>query len=355
MEEKETAQLPVSEQEIQIQPPSPLDKLKIHKFKILGGVLGILILAGAVFGAYKFGQRQVQPSPQPTPAPGVVATPTPDPTANWETYMNTTLGYSVKYPSGWEVKILKNAVSIVDPCGKQVCDSVWISNTVDQNDPAFKEAKQKRSVKVRELETYQTVRPSSDGLATLKYFYFEKDEEWWLIQFTQTNEKAGITFNLMLSTFRFLGEAEGWETYTSSQYSFSFKYPTDWDVRDLLSVNKTLPGRENTLVFIGFGPKHTREDVYGMIEITKNDLDYEIAQFKKSFETAGIPTIIKQENTIDISGKTGKEIITQNTLNKVESKNWFVSYKGLSYKISGGGTQDNSIVYKLLSTFRFLE
>ncbi|MBI4999240.1 hypothetical protein HZB97_00530 [Candidatus Gottesmanbacteria bacterium] len=56
MEEK-PAELPVSPQEVQIQAPSFLEKLKVHKFKILGGVLGILVLVGAVFGVYKFRQK----------------------------------------------------------------------------------------------------------------------------------------------------------------------------------------------------------------------------------------------------------------------------------------------------------
>lgn len=37
-------------------PPRWSEKLKLHKWKILGGVLGIFVLAGAVFGAYKLGQ-----------------------------------------------------------------------------------------------------------------------------------------------------------------------------------------------------------------------------------------------------------------------------------------------------------
>ncbi|HUS59959.1 MAG TPA: PsbP-related protein [Nevskiaceae bacterium] len=80
-----------------------LGKLKIHKFKIFGGILGVFIFAGAVFGAYKFGQKQIQPGPQPTPTPVVEATPTPDPTANWKTYTNTKYGYSIKYPEDWSV------------------------------------------------------------------------------------------------------------------------------------------------------------------------------------------------------------------------------------------------------------
>jgi len=78
-----------------------LEKLKTHKFKILGGILGILVFAGAVFGAYKLGQRQISPQPAPTPTSVVVVTPTPDITANWETYIDTVYNYSIKYPPDW--------------------------------------------------------------------------------------------------------------------------------------------------------------------------------------------------------------------------------------------------------------
>lgn len=72
MEEK-PAELPVSEQEVQIPSPSFLDKLKIHKLKILVGVLGIFVFAGVVSGAYKLGQRQIQPT-TPTPTQEVTIT-----------------------------------------------------------------------------------------------------------------------------------------------------------------------------------------------------------------------------------------------------------------------------------------
>lgn len=49
-----------------------LEKLRLHKLKILAGILGILIFAGAVFGAYKLGQKQAQPTPQPSPVENCV-------------------------------------------------------------------------------------------------------------------------------------------------------------------------------------------------------------------------------------------------------------------------------------------
>ena len=113
---KETAELPVSEQEIQIQAPSFLDKLKVHKFKILGGILGVFVLAGAVFGAYKLGQKQVYPElgEGPTPTPVAVATPTLDPTANWKTYTNEKYGYSIKYPAEWSEQLKCEGGTITD-------------------------------------------------------------------------------------------------------------------------------------------------------------------------------------------------------------------------------------------------
>lgn len=129
MKEK-SAELPVSPQETQIDAPSFTDKLKIHKFKILGGILGILVFTGAVFGAYKFGQKQVQVGPQPTPTPVAVATPTPDPTANWKTYINKASGYSVKYPTdkllrlicpGEELNLVKRGVETQESIDMPTC------------------------------------------------------------------------------------------------------------------------------------------------------------------------------------------------------------------------------------------
>ncbi len=85
-----------------------LEKIKTHKFKILAGVLGILVLVGAAFGAYKFSQKQGQPTPQPTLSPAITplltptveptSTPTPEPTADWKTHTDTECGFSIKHP-----------------------------------------------------------------------------------------------------------------------------------------------------------------------------------------------------------------------------------------------------------------
>ena len=61
-------------------------KLKLHKFKILTGILGIFVFIGAVFGAYKLGQRQIRPASESTSTPTIIPSLTsiPDSTAGWE-------------------------------------------------------------------------------------------------------------------------------------------------------------------------------------------------------------------------------------------------------------------------------
>lgn len=110
-----------------------LEKLKIHKFKILAGVLGILVFVGAVVGAYKFGQRQIQPIPVPTITPTPIITITPSPkttsiplptpteakkmriprelisTSNWITKTYPNLFVSFKVPPIWSGGIEKKA------------------------------------------------------------------------------------------------------------------------------------------------------------------------------------------------------------------------------------------------------
>jgi len=214
---KETAELPVSEQEIQIQAPSFLDKLKVHKFKILGGVLGVLVFAGAVFGAYKFGQRQVQPGPWPTPTPGAVATPTPDPTANWKTYTNTKYGYLIKYPKDWilrpdkqvpeQIVSFKNTKELDRLSSNLSIYSGGAHTTVPPN-AVLSETK---SVIIAGQEATKEVYEKPYGeeglLEWIKFSNELKVGQIAVYKHGKVREHLDI-LNLMLSTFKFLEEKE---------------------------------------------------------------------------------------------------------------------------------------------------
>ncbi|PJE67671.1 hypothetical protein COU95_01115 [Candidatus Shapirobacteria bacterium CG10_big_fil_rev_8_21_14_0_10_40_9] len=224
------------EETIKEQPKAGLlEKLRIHKGKILGGVLGIFVFAGAVFGAYKFGQRQVQPGPWPTPTPKAVATPTPDETANWKTYTNTKYGYSIKYPPDFEIKEAEIAntpliggVSILDPKARdekiapkyRLLFGISLYRTENEaieeiyKEPLSQYLGQKEFANIGtiawvELDGKRAVRTTGSSTggffdrveAINKEIKFNIEETAFTEEEREANKQ---TLNLMLSTFRFL-------------------------------------------------------------------------------------------------------------------------------------------------------
>ena len=92
MEEETKLQETTVAPEINIKP-----KTKNNFFKIfLLVILGLLILAGAVYAGMNIGKKQTPPEITP---PVAEVFPTSDPTAGWETYKNTKFNFSFMYPS----------------------------------------------------------------------------------------------------------------------------------------------------------------------------------------------------------------------------------------------------------------
>lgn len=353
LEVKEEALQPVEEEAVEEK------KEKRWLKPLLFSILGIVLAAGLVFGGYKLGQKSVSPelaeiptptiSPEATPSAGVYSIAGIDLTIDKvlrverEADDEDLLVLTVTFAANEKCPLTGGAVCGYDTRWFRLVDDGGFVQDMLFSYPTIK---------------YLTTNPISQRILKLGekdkgdvFFEITKDKNKFFLIYSsagETTEKITLEPGLFDPTTT-------WEAYTDSDYNFSFKYPPDWDVRNLLPADQTLPGKENTLLYIGFGPKQIREDVYGSIEVTKNNLDYEIAQFKKSLEIAGIPITIKRESTIEIGGKTGTEIITYNTQAGVESKNWFVSYIGYTYKIGGGGTRDNTAAYQVLSTFQLLE
>lgn len=208
---EETLELPISEQETQIEAPSFLDKLKIHKFKIFGGILGIFVFTGAVFGVYKLGQRQIRIGPQPTPTPGLVATPTPEPTADWKT-CNSEIGFSFQYPPDWQIQLLSTTI-MVSPPGQFL--PVMQIFQLDTN-PSFKENFESNEIfdvvskpivisglqAVEYTQTYKQALPHIKIGQTSVIDVVEYKGQPVVLELVDAQYKD--IFNLMLSTFKFL-------------------------------------------------------------------------------------------------------------------------------------------------------
>jgi len=205
-----------------------LEKLKLHRFKILGGALGVFVLAGAVFGAYKLGQRQVRSGPQPTPTPITEATPTPDPTANWKTYQYTEVSeyaYSIKYPPDWSFKegpggliVDFGPVTFHSPGKSYIYSRVTLLKEggftfeeIVNNAKLYLDDLKEESIKVQGLDATKLsgTMDEKSNPAEIGYYsqqiYVKRDNGIYLLGLVQNpQEDYKQTFNLMLSTFKFV-------------------------------------------------------------------------------------------------------------------------------------------------------
>jgi|SRR3989344_2351661 len=75
--------------------------------KFIITIVGVLVLAGAVYGGIWWWNKSEV----------VVPTPTPDPTANWQTYRNEEYGFEFKYPGSFTIKEEDTTQVSLDWCG----------------------------------------------------------------------------------------------------------------------------------------------------------------------------------------------------------------------------------------------
>lgn len=274
MEEEVKAQLPVDQPEPELPTPSFWEKIKINKFKILAGVLGIFVFAGAVFGAYKLGTRQAQPTPQPTPTPlpSETLVEEGDPTANWKTYTNTKYRYSFKYPldtqmgepsekSGkpsteWQALYLRLPFLYIEVISHDKDRDLSISDYAAGSPPLLVPRTNEVETSLAGCEAFQFdfLESRADGTGTFvpirTIFVGYQDEvlEFWVRPLLEEGDVMCVesddgvnpsfqavitdydflkrdyeTFNLMLSTFRFLEEEVETGTVTGK-----LCYPSDF-------------------------------------------------------------------------------------------------------------------------------
>ncbi len=99
-------------------------------------VVAIIILLLTILGAggyllwtKYFAVSTPTPTPSPSPVAVVTATPTADPTANWETYTNTAVGFSVRYPSDWRLVGTETSADTIGFGPSSVGEDVqWVIN-----------------------------------------------------------------------------------------------------------------------------------------------------------------------------------------------------------------------------------
>lgn len=142
-----------------------------------------------------------------------------------------------------------------------------------------------------------------------------------------------------------------WRTYKDDAYLFSFKYPDNWEVNDLLPANKELASHKNDLVFLGLAPKGVREDILGSIVVRKGDVIDSAKKEVKTIPEGSANTVISEKNT-SLNGNQAVEITVGDKDGNVIEKIYVLYDSVNTFVIRGGGSDDNEIPFMILSTFQ---
>lgn len=257
--------------ENQVESAQPVEPRRGQSKLLLGVVIGILT-AGVGFGGYFFLSRSRSSAVQ---TPSLVTAQPPlivDPTANWKLYTNTTYGYSIKYPSTWNLQ--NSAGRNPDLTNQQLAQETYVS-AFDPNVPHINPGDARREVSISVRTQDQNARPLvcadlNDCLNKINYIYAQdakKQEiqvaghtgiqityagpEWiqmtdafvfmngYLYQFGLITQKSDHPtmlpiFDQILSTFSLTEDKANptvnWKTYKNIDYSYQISYPTGWSV-----------------------------------------------------------------------------------------------------------------------------
>ena len=393
-----------------------LDKLKIHKFKILGGVLGILVVAGVAFGAYQLGQRRIQP--QPSPSPEAVVSPTPDPTADWLIYTNTEYGYSIKYPKDWNTsepeegpeegkrinfhpwqersldKVDYQISIIINEADSEITLSSWLDQKIESYPSEVKELITRERIVLNNLEGEKVLEePSQAGVYNIytkkgSYVYNFMLAPYSPQNLPQLLPESLDYFNLMLSTFRFLEipETQDWLTYRSEDYKFSFSYPNNYRLKTLSPldesyfINNPIPARfelvQNVYLNVGQYPAITLnvvatekmiEELLSYIE-EMNEAAAEDLKDPENIYYGELPPKINSIEEVTVSnikmtiverylgpGGPNPNLLEYYLANSSYVLIFSANYGTYNPDVGQDGVEEKELLPKILTTFQFLD
>jgi hypothetical protein len=236
-----TSSQPVKEEppieSVSLEPEIPERKGKFLKILLyILSALFFLILGASGFWFYqKKMVGELTPSPSPAPSPS----PTLNETADWQTYTNTKYGYSIKHPSTMNIDRVESLISVSNEPYQEIIsrlESEWWGGT--SQSPNKAEDIVVAGVNAKKISGTQV----STGYGLFEAI-FPKRDQTYRISFYIGPEEMKLdygedTFNLILSTFKFLGEgySEGWLVYHHDGIpsfelfgkGFRLYYPPSW-------------------------------------------------------------------------------------------------------------------------------
>lgn len=200
-------------------PPSPINPRVIILIVLI--IIVALVLGVGVYTLNSSKKQSTSPQPSILPSPK----PTVDPTANWKTYTNSVLQFSIRYPSDWNIEEIENKTIILikspnveyqEPVNKVVKGAeirIQISpynysgnissliqkpGTVPEADITYISS---ILVEVSEIESVKTI---STGLyGKVVQYQIPKENKIYEIGIYTSDQTIQNTFDQILSTFKF--------------------------------------------------------------------------------------------------------------------------------------------------------
>lgn len=171
-----------------------------------------------------------------------------DAMADWKTYENTTIGYTVKYSPTWKVSSCEGSTAVSFglqglKCGSdapsedfgiaEIIDSISVSSRVASLKAAMVSPIESQvtvsgiqgtriaGVHKKDLDTLRGGGQYSDDI-----FFMRNGKTYRLGYFILGGEKKYVSeFDGFYKTFTFTDPTASWKTYTSATYGYSLKYP----------------------------------------------------------------------------------------------------------------------------------
>ena len=245
-----------SVENIPSQPPESTLPQKTGKKWLLPGLIGLAVVASGVasYLAYQnFQLKKEQPSlGQTTQSPtSDIPSPTTNPTSDWETYSNTSAGFSIKHPMGWRKAETANWVGFgPQEIGEDVLWGVSFYNKSEKTVAQIKDDIGKQFSDRKQTEEAITL----EGLNATKVITTTNQfADWYSVTiiinngnvlYTVSNgaqtdmvlnemltKKTGEDYNISFEDFytsftRLITDLTlRWETYENEKYKYEITYP----------------------------------------------------------------------------------------------------------------------------------
>ena len=289
-----------------------------------------------------------------------------DPTASWETYENTELGYSIKHPP--EITFKSDRFYLIgDDNRKDTADgfgpnlSIYLRFGDSPKDAAEDELGKDRILKDLTINGYSSVQVVDSGLGGFDYYISSPDGKILrTISFSQDYSptvskesiaKMDLIAKQMLSTFKFTGQnsttdTSDWKTYSNNELGFFIKYPPNWRFQETLVGGSIYSSDWKNNEYKAGDETGSSMSFRKLSNITLDDLTYNLD-----------PNVLKKINILGYEAIQIK-IADDSDLHKSKVTTYIRKDNeiyAIDYLDFDEDFMDEQIYYQLLSTFKFTQ